>query len=232
MPESERERFDRAAICVYRCKDHEKEAARIGGLISLRYNRVVIQSQQLIKLIRPTLVSAGAAVPETGYAEFLHPFQQLYFAYDKLMRLWENHHHSSAEFKLLKILEETMGSLFADLSATVALFRSKGSTNYACLWTLFPKGMVVYKKLWDGSEQLYRVSSTEPVFEAHKVKEKKGEERNVKLELGLMIHLERIVFAGSNFGVEAEFFRINTFEGEKKVIELPVYPVSFIKIKT
>lgn len=226
-PEIELERYNRAAICVYRCKDHEKEAARIGGLIALRYNRIKVQSQLLMDLIRPTLKAAGAAVPDNGHAEFAHPFKDLYFSYGKLMRLSEYHQEHSDEFKLLRLLEEVMKSTFADLSASVTLFRSKGTINYECLWTLFPKGMIAYRKSY-GTEMLLRVTGTERVgiTVQNNMKENRGA-KDRKINLGLRIWYEQIGFDGSNFGAKKSFIRINSFEEERKITSLDIFPVGF-----
>jgi len=108
MPQSERNRYGRAAICVYKCKDHVSEIARICGLTEVKDERVVIQSQLLIDIIRPSLVVSGYTIPREGEVQFKAPFKELYFAHSRISKIHSLLAPDSEEKKHVDLLMSVM----------------------------------------------------------------------------------------------------------------------------
>jgi hypothetical protein len=225
MPQSERDRYDRAAICVYKRKNHHSDTARIGGLIEIKDERVVLQSQFLINIIRPALTNSGFPVPKEGEVEFLAPFKELYFAHSRILKISQTLASDSEELKHVDLLISVMNSLFEKISASVSQQLSKKTINYSCLWTLFPKNMVVYKKR-RAQDRLYQVVEAAPRYLNWKTKtNNKGDLE--RIERGFSVNLREFAFDGTNFGIVELTVLIEIFEGEKPITQLDIYPIGF-----
>ena len=226
MPESERNRYDQAAICVYKRKDHQSDTARIGGIIDIKDEKVIIQSRFLIDLIRPALVACGFPVPKEGDLEFKNPFKELYFAHSRILKTGQQLPPNSDEQKHVNLLISVMNSLFTKTSASVSRMLSKRMITYAYLWTLFPKNMVVYSKQQE-QDRLYQIVEAGPRYSQYKTKpnhEGGGYERT---EQGFAIQLRQLAFDGTNFGILEHTVLIEIYEGERPINRLIVYPVGF-----
>jgi len=57
IPQAAKDKYDSAAIHVYKAKDHDKNSAVFGGVTATHYQSIQIQSQIISDLIRPILVS-------------------------------------------------------------------------------------------------------------------------------------------------------------------------------
>lgn len=228
MPESEKERYEGAAICLYRRKDHEKKGSRVGGLIAMTDDRLVLQSQVLIDLVRPHLAKFGFLVNKTGEAEFSAPFKELYFSYGAIFEHKERLPPSSDEGRYLALLTEVMTSLLLDTTSTVTQLISKQSIDYRHLWTLFPKNVVVYWKKGH-HDMLGQVYKSDIIYSDHQSSTVGPHKqlRTKRTEIGLRVWWRYIAFDGVNFGLLEKDVLVRPFEGDKLIKSLPIYPIGF-----
>lgn len=234
IPENERDRYDEAAIRMYKCKDHKSSAATNGGLIALRDHSLIIQSQPLIELIRPSLASIGYFMPEKGNVKYRAPFRELFFAYDKLLKTgWTLDHHST-EKAYLELLTSSLEPAFRSISSNAIRLRSTKTVDFENIWTLFPINTIVYRKVW-GADRLYQVLETRTLYDHFERRFEESEHDNKKAkkdesfgrEKALQISCQACVFDGTNFGVEKTTITIAKFDGEIPIKDLTIYPATF-----
>ncbi|KAI4114520.1 MAG: hypothetical protein LQ338_007997, partial [Usnochroma carphineum] len=142
IPEATRERYDQAAIRVYRRKGGEK---LYGGVLGQRIDEIEIQSPVIIKAIQPLLAKVGMQIhSERQGLHMSRPFKQLYSAHSKILGLVQQYEPGSVERTHLDILSQTLDELFADLSEKLTHLNAEKRITCVHLWTLFPKGIIVY----------------------------------------------------------------------------------------
>ncbi|KAL8726958.1 MAG: hypothetical protein Q9166_006379 [cf. Caloplaca sp. 2 TL-2023] len=154
IPEATKERYEQAAIRIYKRKGGDKT---YGGIFGQQIEEIEIQSPVIIKAIQPLLAEVGLPVYEKRKGLLIsRPFRELYFARSKILRLVQQHEPGSEERTHLDICGQTLDELFADVSKEVTQLNAKEMTTCKWLWTLFPKDMILYSRV-DNQDRLYQV---------------------------------------------------------------------------
>lgn len=209
VPAVVQERYLGAAILVYKGKDHT--ARTVGGLKKYRWNTVIIQSHIIRNLITPILESMGRPVLEKQNIVFATPFKDLYFSYKKIIELYESLREGTEGHSHLKLLVEVMEDLFKDTSSAVAELQGRKLINQEYLWTLFPKGMIVFTRLRGVESALEVVENNWDPTDAKKP----------------FLKCRYVCFDGYNFGFRSENLHITPLIGTNPIDQLEVYPLSF-----
>jgi hypothetical protein len=216
MPEVAKDRYDQASVKVYKKKDHKSSSSTMGGLVSLKDETVEIQSQEIADLIRPILAEVGRLAPEKDKITFEFPFRDLYFAHPKILQLSRKYHAGSNERQHLDVLVEVMEGLFSKTSAEVKDLLARKTISYKYLWTLFPKGIIVYGRE-DGMDRLYEVIDVEH-HSPPKDKTRGGY---------LKVKCQYFIFDGINFCTGERYWLISDFLDVRHISRLLVYPVGY-----
>lgn len=101
-----------------------------------------------------------------------------------------------------------MDELFHEMSPTVAQLHSDKLITCKHLWTLFPKGILVYSRI-SGEDCILEL------VDAQTVKDK------------LLVECNEVQFNGSVFGLVKRTIAQPLFHGTRKINELEVYPLNF-----
>ncbi|KAL8797101.1 MAG: hypothetical protein Q9182_007241, partial [Xanthomendoza sp. 2 TL-2023] len=206
IPEATQDRYDQAAIRIYRKKGGTK---MYGSILSQRITEIEIQSPVIIKAIQPLLTEVGMPVHSERHGLVMSsPFKELYFAHPKILNLVQQYEPGSLERTHLDILAQTLGELFADVSREVTDLNAEKRTSFEYLWTLFPKDIIVYSRM-HGLDRLYQVITAEQNKECFHVL------------------CRYVCFNGERFGTARAGFHIQMFNGYKPISELLVFPLGF-----
>jgi len=216
VPEESMEQYRRAAIIVYRSKNHRASDKTIGGLTALTIDTIRIQSPYIISAITPLMEDIGMPVGDKVTVFYRAPFAELYFSHAKIMDLAQSKGHSSSEGQHLEVLIDVMNEIFAESGPQAARLHADKMVTCTSLWTIFPKGMLVWA----------RINDQDRIFEV------------VEMQEGIHIHqgshnghwtmtCRYLQFDGTEFGWTATKLRIPEFHGAQKIVDLPVYPLGF-----
>ena len=207
VPQGAREKYDKAAIQIYRVKDKAPDKT-FGGLTPMKHHLLRIQSPLLIEAIEPILANVDIRPTDAKKIEIHPPFKELYFTHSAISDL-AHREQSQTELKAyLRVLVEVMDEVLADASQTISALQSKKQISWSTTWAIFPKDIIVYSHV-DGQDRLYQVVYTEQVVGRWD------------------ICCESIQFDGSIFGTTSKFFFIKKFSGVKPIADLKVYPIGF-----
>ncbi|KAK1772076.1 hypothetical protein QBC33DRAFT_174203 [Phialemonium atrogriseum] len=160
VPEVAKEKYDGAAICIYNGKDHMADT--LGGLKEINPRHITIQSSVIRNEIAPILEKGGMLGTPLGKHKLtIHtPFKELFFAHPQIVQLYHSHAAGSQEKKHLKLLVDVMGQLFHRTSPRVAELHEKKLIDCAHLWTIFPRGIIVYSCI-AGQDHVFHVDSVD-----------------------------------------------------------------------
>ncbi|KAL9041608.1 MAG: hypothetical protein Q9180_001169 [Flavoplaca navasiana] len=152
IPEATQDRYDQAAIRIYKKKGGTKT---YGNILGQTIREIEIQSPVIIKAIQPLLTEVGMPVHSKRQGLLMSsPFKELYFAHSKILNLVQQHEPGSFERTHLDVLAQTLNELFADVSREVTELNAEKRTSFEYLWTLFLKDIIVYSRV-DGLDRLY-----------------------------------------------------------------------------
>ncbi|KAM7201293.1 ATP-dependent zinc metalloprotease YME1L1 [Rhypophila sp. PSN 637] len=201
---------NRVAIKVYKIKDDEKPV--FAGHYALRYHMIEVQNLLLVGELVSIMRDQNLHLDSNEAATFKYPFSQLYFGYDNIVarhgELKEDEPVKPFMLLMIKLLDD----IFAEARARVASLRSSGLTTFKLAWTLFPCAETVIS--WGNNcEMLSRVKDAEYTFS-----------NNTKV---LAVTGRVLRFTGRAFQWEDYRHEIKAFEGNKKITDLPAYPLSF-----
>ncbi|KAL8880745.1 MAG: hypothetical protein Q9198_001908 [Flavoplaca austrocitrina] len=144
IPEATQDRYDQAAIRIYKKKGGTKT---YGSIMGQRIEEIEIQSPVIIKAIQPLLTEVGMPVHSERRGLLMSsPFKELYFAHSKILNLVQQHEPGSLERTHLDVFAQTLDELFVDVSKEVTDLNAEKRTSFQYLWTLFPKDMIVYSR--------------------------------------------------------------------------------------
>lgn len=203
-------RYDRVAIKVYKIKDFER--APVSGYFALKYHQLDIQNQHLVNALKPIVKKEDVFLSTGGYATFHAPFAPLYFRYDEIQQA----HRDTAEGTPLKtqllLLIRLLGDVFSEAKTEIKRLQEGKLINFKYSWAFFPKDCVVYQPGSD-CERVFKVVGT----------------RYQSKPPAVVIEAKEIVFNGTNYSWDKVEFRMPCWEGNMKITDLPLYPLSYHK---
>lgn len=173
---------------------------------------IEIQSSILVAALKDILQKEDVYLEPTEIANFKYPFRPLWFCYDEIVAL----HRSNTDGALkphLQLLLKVMGDVFGSMKIHLKNLQSSGLISFKLAWTYFPKDSIVYSPEKD-CEKLCKVVDTEYI-----------KDNNGKAHL--IVKAEEICFDGETFAWNEVKLDIKAFEGNRPVIELDHYPLSF-----
>ena len=208
IPEKAKEKYEKVAIRVYKMKDRDDKRKNFGGLTALKFHSIEIQSPVIIKAIKPILAANGTLIPDERKITFKSPFQDLYFAYNKIVDL--SRISGYEERRHLELLVQVMEELFEEILPKVEQLRTKQMISFSLLWTLLPKDILLYSRV-DDEDRLYQFV-----------------EASLSSCGTLWTLLVRYVtFNGIRFGIAKRNIYIHDFRGFKRITDLSCYPAAF-----
>lgn len=207
LPENAKEKYNKVAICVYKKKDRGEKRKNYGGLVTYKFHSIEIQSSVIIAAIKPILAAHGTSIADDTKFDIESPFKDLYFGHSKIIDAERKASPGSEESLHLKLLVQIMDELFGELLPLVTNLHSKGHISFDLLWTLFPKGILVYTKQ-NTMDRLYQVVSTDQSYHFN-------------------ARVDYVQFNGSYFGVTRTSLNFRPFKGIKPISSLVAYPLGF-----
>ncbi len=200
---------DRAAIKVYKIKDHSKPT--VSGRTPLTIFKIEIQSLVLLDALKDILEQEHVFVPEGETASFERPFKPLFFCYDRILTLYENVDGDDIPKQHLGLLMQVLDDIFSGLMTQLKHFRANGLISYRLAWTFFPRNSILYSGR-GGCEQLSKVLDTnyreEPV--PH-----------------MVVKCQEIAFDGESFVWKTVERAIQCFKGNLPIANLSHIPFQF-----
>ena len=205
LPAHTRRRFDSAAIQIFKRGDNDMV---LNNVANFKTDFIKVQSpilmEELRQLLEPTEISF-----KKNYAEIHHPFQPLYFIWDKL-----RDRQAKADPETRKHLEVLLKFMDDDLGETYRNFqelKSQGRISYDLIWALFPRGTYVLSAIY-GYNQAFRVLSV-------------GKE-DIGNRLYWTIRCEYVQFDGYEYGLTEATITLRHFHGTKDITSLNLVPWS------
>ncbi|KAF8865079.1 P-loop containing nucleoside triphosphate hydrolase protein [Acephala macrosclerotiorum] len=219
VPEASKQQYENAAIHVYKAKDHKSSSTTFGGVMATRYKSIEIQSQIISDLITPVLIEIGMVLPKKGKIQFSPPFNELYFAQPKIKEIQQQYAEGTDESAHLEKLMELMDKLFSETSSEVKDLREKRMISCPLIWTIFPKGILVYSRV-RGHDRIYQVIDTSSDILT-------TVDKKEVLVARWEITCRYVIFDGTRFGMATTTLKIPAFKGVKNISSLPVYPLGY-----
>ena len=93
--------------------------------------------------------------------EYEAPFQELYFTHAKILDLARHLDDQSDEGQHLRVLINVLNELFAEIGPRTAQLYADKMITCVDLWTIFPKGMLVYARIND-QDRIFEVVRMRP----------------------------------------------------------------------
>lgn len=204
---------DRVALKVYKAKDKEKPV--VNGRFALKFHRLDVQNPLLLSALEPILKKEDMHIDVNETATFKEPFRPLFFRYDEIAELHSGLEDNEPLRPYLRLLLGTLDEMFAEVRAKRNQLASAGLISFKHAWTYFPRDAIVYGSLSTG-ERLYKAIDT--AVEASK-----------EMGLVLAVRAKYLKFNGDAFVWNETKLMIPHFEGNKPIVDLPVYPLEFGK---
>ncbi len=216
IPIDSQEKYQKAAIRVYKCKDHQihdangPKATVVGGLTAfITIMSIEIQSPIIRREIGPILAKGGLETLNTEAIKIVRPFKELYFSHSKITDILKNQTDGTKEQEHMKVLVDVMDEIFSEVIPEVSSLHAEKKITQKYLWTLFPKGITVYSRGEGGEDILFEVVSA----------------------INNLITCRFIDTDGTTFGWREKRIDVMFFNGIKEISSLEVYPVGFHKDK-
>ena len=200
--------YDRVAIKVFKVPDPKQPIINVRS--ALKVKNLEIQSPVLVAALKDIFEPIGTFLELHETARLTEPFKPLYFAYDKIMDLYNRTYNDTVLKEHLHLLTELMGELFGTMMSRLRHLRESKLICYEYAWTYFPKGSIIYNCGKD-CERLYRVVDTKYDENLNQM-EITGQER---------------AFDGTKFAWKTDSLRIPKFDDNIPIISLPSYPLAF-----
>ena len=205
VPEAVEDRYNKAAIRIYKKKDRSAEKT-FGGVTAMRVEFIKIQSLLLVTAIESILVDVGLRPADKSNVTIDRPFKELYFAYTSISALAQRQHPHTDLGSHLNVLLVVMDELLSEMSQAISELQTRKEISYEYLWTLFPKDIIVYSRV-DDHDRLYQVTQ---------INRRPG-----------LITCQFVRFDGTIFGTSSTTLYIDDFTGARPISELSVYPIGF-----
>ena len=205
VPEAVKDRYDQAAIRIYKKKDRTAEKT-FGGVTAMKIDFIQIQSLLIIDAIEPILADVGLRPADKSKVRINRPFKELYFAYPSISALAQRQHPHTDLENHLNVLLKVMDELLSEMSQTIFALQTKKQISYEYLWTIFPKDIIVYSRV-DGQDRLYQVVE---------ISRYSGS-----------VACQYVQFDGTIFGMARTTLYIGYFPGARSISDLSVYPIGF-----
>ncbi|KAK0651056.1 P-loop containing nucleoside triphosphate hydrolase protein [Cercophora newfieldiana] len=206
---------DRVAIKVFKIKDTDKPV--ISGRASLRYHMIQLQNNPLISALTTILQKHDIHLDTTEIQIFMHPFRELFFAYDDIHATLKSTPQTSPVYSPLLLFVKLLDDIFADTRSKLRHLRANNLVSFKLAWAFFPKKTTVIS--WGNNcELLCKVDDTsyKPIGATMSVLAIKG---------------KVLRFNGTGFQWEEVEIEIPQFGGNMPVSKLPAYPLEFYKDK-
>ncbi|KAI9661466.1 MAG: hypothetical protein M1831_002988 [Alyxoria varia] len=206
-------KFDEAAIRLYNVKDHDRHTT-FGGLTSIRPRFVEIQSRHICRLLRPILHSLDKLTAEDDTISLEMPFAELYHNLDKIDALVTNLEKDSDARKHAELLPGLTDRLFHETITKAKKVEGSAITDFSLVWTLFPKGSIVFAKRLD-CQNLFEVESVKYHYDRR------------EQTASWRVLASYFAFSGKEFVKISATLSIPSFNGNIRVDELPVFPAKY-----
>ena len=216
LPANTRQRFDSAAIQIYKRVDSEKTFNHVP---TYKTSFIKIQSPFLMDHLKSILEGTDVVFREKD-VEFRSPFQPLYFAWGDIERRYNCARQGSdqEDANHLAVLWRFMNDELLETFERVRFLRNEGRISFDLLWTLFPQGRLVLST-WNGYQQAYRVLSC---GKSH------GETRSKEEHSSWIIRCEFVEFDGYEYGYSETTETCAHFHDTKPITALPIYPWEYV----
>jgi hypothetical protein len=208
IPDEKKEMYDGVAIRIYQGKDHSEPT--VGGIKTNKPQHIVIQSPIIREHIEPILTKAGMPGEGKGKITIFAPFKVLFFTYSRLTDLYKKFDQGSNESVHFKLLIDVMDELFHEDSARITDLHAKKLIDCGNLWTIFPKGILLYSKT-HGEDALYEYIDIKLCPDTKR----------------LLIKCRLVGFNGTAFGLKETTLVQPEFHGTRPITELVAYPLTF-----
>ena len=205
VPEAVKDRYNQAAIHIYKKKDCTAEKT-FGGVTAMRVDFIQIQSLLIIDAIESILADVGLRPADKSKVRINTPFKELYFAYPSISDLAQRQHPHTDLESHLNVLLKVMDELLSDMSQAISALHTKKVISYEYLWTIFPKDIIVYSRV-DDQDRLYQVVE-------------------INRWSGI-VACQYVRFDGTIFGMARTTLYIGRFDGARSISDLSVYPIGF-----
>jgi hypothetical protein len=213
LSEATAKTYDEAAIRVYKMKDHSSRT--FAYLTPLMFHSIEIQSPFILAAIKEILEESYTFLSDNQTAKFEAPFHALYFAHGKIAQLLQQSSIVDETRIHLEILTKLMDEIFTTTSDVVSGLLEKGLIRFDLLWTIFPRGIMVYSHI-DECDRIYEVISSTLLEGTFQDKAPTW-----------CIRCRCVQFDGTEFGFSTADFLIKSFDGNQKISSLFVYPLGF-----
>jgi hypothetical protein len=210
IPKQAQEKYQKAAIRIYKCKDHHGHDANgpkpsvMGGLTAVTFSYIEIQSPIIRREIGRILAEYGLETLSTETIKISQPFKELYFAHRGILGILKKQEPGTKEEEHIQVLVDVLEEIFAEMMPEVSSLHTEKKISFKYLWTIFPKNIIVYSNQ-DGQDRLYEVVTM----------------------LETSVECRYVEFDGLTFGWSTTEIPIHPFVGIQKISNLPVYPVGF-----
>ena len=205
VPEAVKDRYDQAAIRIYKKKDRTAEKT-FGGVTATKVDFIQIQSLLIVDAIETILADVGLRPADKSKVRINRPFKELYFAYPSISALAQQQHpHTDLEIHL-NVLLKVMDELLSEMSQAIFVLQTKKQISYEYLWTIFPKDIIVYSRV-DGQDRLYQVVEI--------------------THCSGSVACQYVRFDGTIFGMARTTLHIRYFQGAWSISDLSFYLIGF-----
>lgn len=208
VPDIVKQRYDRAAIQVFKCKDHRSPSGMLGGLAPMHTAYIEIQSQIICDAIRPILTDIGMLIAKSEPIKVKAPFRELYHAYSRIIEIQQQQMQGTVQREHLDVFLEVLKELLSDMSQEIADLQAKKAITYKYLWTIYPKGIIAHSQ-YKGKDRLYQVVD------------------GYSLDYSMSVECRYIAFDGSKWGWCTTEIRISHFDDERLISKLPLQPIGY-----
>lgn len=208
LPAHTRRRFDGAAIQIFKRSDRDMV---LNNVANFKTDFIKVQSPILVEELRQ-LLEFNEISFKKNYAEIRHPFQPLYFIWDKLRE-----RQAEADPETRKHLEVLLKFMDDDLKETYRNFqelKGQGRISYDLIWALFPRGAYVLSAIY-GYNQAFRVLAV-------------GKENDRDNGSHWTMRCEYVQFDGYEYGFTEVTITLPHFHGTKDITSLNVVPWSYL----
>ena len=146
MPDIVKQRYDKAAIQLYKCKDHRSPSGMLEGLAPMQTNYIEIQSQIVCDAIRPVLTEIGMLIAKSESIKIEAPFREFYHVYSRIIEVQQQQIEGTVQREHLDVVVKVLKELLSDISQEIADVQAKKAITFQYLWTIYPKGIIVHSQ--------------------------------------------------------------------------------------
>ena len=114
IPKEAQEKYEKAAIWIYKCKDHHgydadgPKLSVVGGLTAITISYIEIQSPIIRREVGPILTEGGLETLSTETIKISRPFKGLYFAYGRILDILKRQEPGTKEKDYMQVSHSSM----------------------------------------------------------------------------------------------------------------------------